>query len=107
MLCAMFGWNRPSGSGEDENLNMITYRQTTGNQGSSWAFSSSGLKGNETKIVTSIFIDYILISNTQSDTSIKTFIEIFNSTFNFMYLSVHVLVFLIIINNLFSLSLCI
>ena len=89
MLCAMFGLNWPSGSGEDKNLNMITYKQKTGDQGSSWAFSSSGLKGNETKIVTSIFIDFILISNTQSDTPIKTFIKIFNSTFNFMYLSVH------------------
>ena len=36
MLCAMFGLNWPSGSGEDKNLNMIiTYKQKTGDQGSS------------------------------------------------------------------------
>ena len=57
MLCAKFGWNWPSGSGEDENVKSLqtdgqTDRQTMDERWSeklTWAFSSGELKNIENK----------------------------------------------------------
>ena len=59
MLCAKFGWNWPSGSGEDENVNSLQMDRRTDNRRIkklTWAFSSDELiKFNKNWLAPSFF----------------------------------------------------
>ena len=72
-LCARFGWNWHSGSGDNENVKRWqTDGQTTDDRRSeklSWAFSSDKLKGKHIPIPNEDIKRFLLISNLHSQES--------------------------------------